>query len=60
MSDQQQASLHKWEIVSQGERGENATTLSNACARRVAVPLPAEHHEPALEHGVCARSGRRG
>ena len=26
MSDQQQAPLHKWEIVSQGELGDNATT----------------------------------
>ena len=26
MSDQQQMPLHKWEIVSQGDRGENATT----------------------------------
>jgi hypothetical protein len=26
MSDKQQVSLHKWEIVSQGGQGENATT----------------------------------
>ena len=26
MSDQQQTPLHKWEIVSQGDRGDNATT----------------------------------
>jgi len=26
MSDQQQASLHKWEIVAQGGQGENANT----------------------------------
>jgi hypothetical protein len=26
MSDQQQTPLHKWEIVAQGERAENATT----------------------------------
>ena len=26
MSDQQQAPLHKWEVVSQGEFGDNATT----------------------------------
>jgi hypothetical protein len=26
MGDQQQTPLHKWEIVSQGDRGENATT----------------------------------
>jgi hypothetical protein len=26
MSDQQQASLHKWEIVAQAELGDNATT----------------------------------
>ena len=26
MGEQQQTPLHKWEIVSQGDRGENATT----------------------------------
>src|SRR4051812_44679439 len=26
MSDQQQMPLHRWEVVSQGDRGENATT----------------------------------
>ena len=26
MSDQQQTPLHKWEIVSKGDQGENATT----------------------------------
>jgi hypothetical protein len=33
---------HRWEVVSQGDQGENATT----CARRLAVSLSAERDTP--------------
>ena len=33
MSDQQQASLHKWEIVAQGDQGGNGPIIRSAVTR---------------------------
>ena len=54
MGDQQQTPVHKWEIVSQGDQGENAITyrmrVPGGWLYRYQPNIP----EPVIEHGVRA------
>ena len=54
MSDQQQTPLHKWEIVSQGDQGENATTYRMRVPGGWLYRYQPNNHEPAIEPGVRA------